>query len=62
MTVEELKKLANGETITVLNGKGKILIDFENNYFLALLEDDFLLDCYDTFEEALKEIEDWEEK
>lgn len=62
MTVQELKKLMSGESISVANGKGYILIDFDANLFLAILtDDDFLLDCFETMEEAIKEIEEFED-
>lgn len=62
MTIEKLKKLMNGESVTVANGKGYILIDFNANLFLAILsEDDFLLDCFETMEEAIEAIEESED-
>jgi hypothetical protein len=68
MTVQELQELLKGEDVIILDGKGKICIDFEFNNFLAILVDDegnknndFLLNVHETLEEAIEEIRDWKE-
>ena len=62
MTVQELQKLLNGEYVSILDGKGKISIDFEFNTFLAFIDGDFLLNVHETLEEAIEEIREWEEE
>jgi len=64
MTVNKLKKLLEGEKVIVLEGKGIIQIDFEFNTFLSIAicknGDEFSMNCHNTIQEALQEIEEWE--
>ena len=56
MRVGDIKKLTEGKPIDVLNGQGQIIVDFENNVFLAVSSDGLGLDVHETFEEALEQI------
>jgi len=59
MIVEDMERFMNGEKVEVLNGKGKILIDFPTNYFLAFSENDSFLGVHNTLEEAIEVIKNF---
>jgi hypothetical protein len=59
LTALEMKNIVNGGKYFVAN-KGYIIIDIENNCFVAvLIENNFALNCHITINKAIEEIENY---
>jgi len=61
MNIHDLTRLLDGEEMEILNGTGSILIDFEANMFLAVVNGNSL-NLHKTIEEAIEEIKDYNEE